>query len=190
MGERFASWFAVAMLFVVLAASYWYAQSLRQNDADSGRIGQVDFFAENIALTGFDALGRGHFRLFADRMMHFTDSDDVDLTNPRLLSLRTDQPLVQTTARNARAYNNGQTVRLTGDVVVTRAAEGTRPAMRLETEELYTAPDDDRYWTDQPVLMRRGDAVMHGTGMDFDNVARRLELRSEVTGAFPPRSQP
>lgn len=190
MGERLASWFAVGMLAVVLGASYWYAQSLRQTEADSGRIGQVDFFADNVALTGFDALGRSHFRLFADRMVHFADSDDVVLTNPHLLSLRTDQPLVQTTALNARAYNNAQTVRLTGDVVVTRAAEGERPAMRLETEELYTAPDDDRYWTDKPVVLHRGDSVIHAVGMDFDNVARRVELRSAVSGVFPPRSRP
>jgi LPS export ABC transporter protein LptC len=191
MGERVASWFAILMMLVVLGSSYWYAQTLRNQAAsDSGRIGQIDFFAEKIALTGFDVLGRGHYRLFADRMTHFGNSDDVDLTNPRLMSMRTDQPQVQATARSAHVHNNAETVQMREDVVVTRAAEGSRPPMRLETEELFAAPDDDHFWTDAPVKMRSGNALLNGVGLDFDNLAQRIELRARVTGNFPPRSKP
>jgi lipopolysaccharide export system protein LptC len=191
MAERFASWFAVLMMLIVLVSSYWYAQTLRnQASGDSGRIGQVDFFAEKIALTGFDVQGRGHYRLFADHLTHFGNTDDVDLTNPRLMSMRTDQPQVQATARNAHVHNNGETVQMRDDVVVTRAADGNRPPMRLDTEELFAAPDDDHFWTDAPVQMRSGEAVMHGVGMDFNNIEQRVELHTQVTGNFPPRSKP
>lgn len=191
MGERVASWFAILMLAIVLASSYWYGRSLHEPEAgDSGRIGQVDFFAEQIALTGFDALGRGHYRLFADRMTHYAASDDVDLTNPHLLSLRTDQPQLQTTSLTGHLYDNGQTVRLDGDVVVTRAPDGTRPSMRLETQQLFTVPDDDRFWTDRPVRMTSGGARMNGVGMDFDNLTRHMVLRAKVDGVFPPRREP
>jgi lipopolysaccharide export system protein LptC len=191
MGDRVAWWVAILMMSLVLVASYWYAQDLRgQGGGDTGRIGQVDFFAEKIALTGFDVLGRGHYRLFADRMTHYGNSDDVDLTEPRLLSMRTDQPLLQAVARRAHVHNNAETVQMSGAVVVTRAGDANHPPLRLETEELYTAPDDDRYWTDAPVRMHGGDSVMQGVGMDYDNVTRHLDLRARVTGDFPPRSQP
>lgn len=191
MGERAASWFAVVMMLIVLGSSYWYAQTLRDQDrGDSGRIGQIDFFAEKIALTGFDAVGRGHYRLFADRMNHFGSSDDVDLTHPHLLSLRTDEPQVQATASIAHVHNNGATVQMFGNVVVTRAGDRDRPPMRLETEELFVAPDDDHFWTEAPVLMHSGGAMMQGVGMDLNNVARRMELHAQVRGVFPPRSKP
>jgi LPS export ABC transporter protein LptC len=191
MGERVASWFAILMMLIVLGSSYWYAQTLRnQGVGDSGRIGQVDFFAEKIALTGFDVQGRGHYRLFADRMTHYGNSDDVDLTNPRLLSMRTDQAQVQATARTAHVENNAETVQMREDVVVTRAGDSSRPPMRLETEVLFAAPDDDHFWTDAPVRMHSGEAVMRAVGMDFSNLTQRVELRAQVSGNFPPRSKP
>ena len=190
MGERIASWFAVLLVFVVLVTSYWYAQALRLAAvADAGRIGEVDFFAEGVALTGFDAVGRPRYRLFADRMTHYGASDDIDLVKPRLLSMRPDQPQVQTTALMAHAEDNAKTVHLQGDVVVTRAAAGTQAAMRLETDSLTAVPDDDHFWTDAPVRLQSGLSIMTAKGMDFDNIARRVELRGDVTGSFPPRSR-
>lgn len=189
MGERLASWFAIVLLAAVLATSYWYAQTLRAGAvAATGRVGAVDFFAEDIALTGFDSQGRPHYRLFADRMTHFVNSDDVDLDHPRLLSLRLDQPQVQATALRAHAINNAQTVQMRGDVVITRAAAPGRDAMKMQTEELWSIPDEDRFWTDEPVRLESGRSVMTARGMDFDNIARRVQLHSEVVGKFPPRS--
>ncbi len=190
-GERVSSWFAVLLLFVVLATSYWYAQTLRLAAiGDPGRVGEVDFFAEGVALTGFDAIGRPRYRLFADRMTHYGASDNIDLVKPRLLSMRPDQPQVQVTARMAHAVDNAQTVYLQDDVVVTRAATVGQDAMRLETDALTAVPDDDRFWTDDPVRLQSGRSVLNARGMDFDNIARRIELRSDVTGSFPPRSRP
>lgn len=191
MGERLASWFAVLMLGAVLAASYWYAQTLQQSGAaDSGRIGPVDFFAEQAALTGFDALGRPHYRLFADRMTHYARSDDVDLTNPRLMSMRPDEAQLEATALIAHVVNNGARVLMQGDVVLTRAADATHAPMRMETERLLVLPDDDRFSTDDPVRLQSGEAHLTAVGMDYDNIARHVELHNQVNGTFPPRSKP
>ena len=190
MGERLASWFAIVLVAVVLGTSYWYARTLRLGPGqEAGRIGTVDFFAEDIALTGFDSLGRAHYRLFADRMTHFGNSDDIDLDKPRILSLRSDQPQVQATALHAHATNNAQTLQMSGDVVITRQASAGRPPMKMQTEELSAVPDEDHFWTDEPVRLESGASVMNARGMDFDNIARRVELDSEVVGTFPPRSR-
>lgn len=191
MGERVASWFAVVLMLAVLITSYWYARTLREAPPpDAGRIGAVDFFAEGVALTGFDAVGRPHYRLYADRMTHFGSSDDIDLVKPRLLSMRPDQPQVQATAQLAHAQNNAQTVQMRGAVLVTRAAEGTRPQMRMRTEVLTAVPDDDHFWTDAPVRLESGATQMRALGMDYDNIARRVRLDGEVAGTFPPRVHP
>lgn len=190
MGERVASWFAIVLVAGVLGTSYWYAQSLRTGAVtETGRIGAVDFFAQDIALTGFDSLGRARYRLFADRLTHFGNTDDMDLEKPRILSLRSDQPQVQATALHAHATNNAQTVQMRGNVVITRAASADRAAMVMQTDELTAVPDEDHFWTDQPVRLQSGAMVMNARGMDFDNIARRVELNSEVVGTFPPRSR-
>jgi lipopolysaccharide export system protein LptC len=190
MGERLASWFAIVLMLGVLATSYWYAQSLRGGNNDSGRVGTVDFFAEQIALTGFDALGKPRYRLFADRMTHYGNSDDVDLTQPKLLSMRPEQPQVQAVSQSAHAQNNAETIEMVGDVVVTRAPDAQRPAMKLETQEMTVVPDDDHFWTKDPVRLTSGATVMTGIGMDYDNVSRHIELLADVKGLFPPKEKP
>jgi lipopolysaccharide export system protein LptC len=189
-GERLASWFAIVLMVGVLATSYFYAQSLRGDTSDSGRVGTVDFFAENIALTGFDAFGKPRYRLFADRMTHYGNSDDVDLAQPKLLSMRPEQPQVQAVSHEAHAQNNAETIEMVGDVVVTRSADAQRAAMRLETQEMTVVPDDDHFWTEEPVRLTSGETVMTGRGMDYDNVSRHVELHSDVKGLFPPRAKP
>ena len=190
MGERLASWVGVVLMTVVLGTSYWYGQSLLVVAVpESLRTGAIDFFAERIALTGFDAAGQPRYRLFAERMTHFGSSDDIDLVMPRVLSMRTDQPQVQASALLAHAQNNGQTLQLSGNVVLTRAADEHRPSLRLQTEELSAVPDDDHFWTDAPVQVQSGRNVLHARGMDFDNVTRHVELRAQVSGVFPPRSR-
>jgi len=187
-GERVASWFAIALMAAVLGTSYWYAQYLRATlDSGAGSIGTVDFFAEGVALTGFDAMGRPHYRLFADHMTHFGNTDDVDLVQPRLVSMRPDQPRVQATAHQAHGHDNGQSLEMVGDVVLTRAADPGRPELRLQTETLSAVPDDDHFWTDAPVVVTSGGNVLHAVGLDYDNVARRVELHHAVNGVFPPR---
>jgi len=190
MGERIASWFAIALMLGVLGTSYWYGQQLRATIAgESGRIGAIDFFAENIALTGFDAQGRPRYRLFADRMTHYASSDDVDMIRPRLLSMRADQPRVETTAESAHAQNNGETIQMHGNVTLTRAAAGRLPSLRMYTDTLSARPDEDRLWTDAPVRMESGHTRLQAHGMEYDNVARRVLLRADVVGSFPARSR-
>ncbi|HYA75785.1 MAG TPA: LPS export ABC transporter periplasmic protein LptC, partial [Burkholderiaceae bacterium] len=70
-----------------------------------------------------------------------------------------------------------------------RAASADRAAMTMQTEELSAIPDEDHFWTDQPVRLQSGAMVVNARGMDFDNIARRVELDSEVVGTFPPRSR-
>lgn len=191
MGERAASWFAIVLMAAVLGTSYWYAKMMRHDASEgAGRVGSVDFFAETIALTGFDSLGRPRYRMFADRMTHFGNSDDADLVHPRLLSLQPGQPQVQAVAQGAHAVNNAQVVKMFGEVVVTREADSRREPMRLETTELTALPDEDRFWTDAPVRILSGRSVLSGKGMDFDNITHRADLRSDVAGTFPPRGRP
>lgn len=188
MGERITFWSGIALVALILATSYWYAQVLRAMDEPlAGHVGAVDFFADSAALTTFDEHGAPRYRLFADRLTHYGASDDVDLERPRLVSVRPGTPRVEVTARTAHSANNAETVHLQGDVVITRAADGPRAALRLETDDLMADPDHDHFWTAEPVTLRSGGDVVQARGMDYDNLARRVELFADVSGTFAPR---
>jgi lipopolysaccharide export system protein LptC len=186
MGERFASWFAIALTAFVLATSWWYAQNLRHEGRAAGvPTGEVDSDAQSIVLTGFDEEGRARYRLFAAAMTHYGASDDLDLVRPRVVSLRPDQPRVEAMAETAHATNNAEIIDLRGNVVLVRDAGAGRPGLRLETENLRAIPDADRYSTADEVRVQHGAVRVVARGMEFDNVARHLELLSAVHARMP-----
>ena len=186
MSERFSSWFAIALTAIVLGTSWWYSENLRLQDREMTLPrGAVDSVADSIVLTGFDTSGEARYRLFAEHMVHFAQSDDLDLDHPRIVSMRPEQPLVEARAERAHAANNAQTVDLAGHVVLVRAAAPGRDGLRLRTETLHAIPDLDRFSTDDAVQIESGNSRVDARGMEFDNIARRLELRSEVHGVLP-----
>ena len=187
MRDRVASVIAIALLTLVAATSYWYSRALRsEGPGTEVSRAKVDADADRVTLVQFDELGRAKYKLFADRMTHFADTDDVDLVKPHLVSLRPDQPRVEAVAQRARVENNGERVRLSGDVVLTRGSPGAQPALRVKTETLLALPDLDRYSTDQPVLVERGPDSIRARGMDLDNIAQRIEFSSEVVDTIAP----
>jgi len=185
--DRVASVIAIVLLTLVSATSYWYSRSLQsEGQGTEAAHAKVDADADRVTLIQFDEVGRAKYKLFADRMIHFAETDDVALVKPRLISLRPDQPRVEAVAQRAQVENNGERVRLNGDVVLTRDSPGGRPPLRVRTETLLALPDLDRYSTDQPVLVERGPDSIRARGMDLDNVAQRVEFSSEVVDTIAP----
>jgi LPS export ABC transporter protein LptC len=188
MRDRIASLIAIVLLTLVTATSYWYSRSLQSGPkAPEPPRPNVDADADQITLVQFDALGRAKYKLFADRMTHFAQTDDMDLVRPRLVSLRPDEPRTEAVAQLAHIENDGERIRLTGDVLLTRASPGGAPPLRISTQALVALPDRDRFFTDQPVLVDRGADTIRARGMDLDNIAQRAEFLADVVDTITPK---
>jgi LPS export ABC transporter protein LptC len=188
MRDRIASLVAIVLLALVTATSYWYSRSLQSGTkAPEAPRPNVDADADQITLVQFDAAGRAKYKLFADQMTHFWQTDDMDLVRPRLVSLRPDEPRVEAVARLAHMENDGERIRLTGDVLLTRASPPGAPPLRVSTQMLLALPDRDRYLTDQPVLVDRGPDSIRARGMDLDNITQRVEFLADVVDTITPK---
>jgi LPS export ABC transporter protein LptC len=185
--DRIASVIAIALLALVTATSYWYSRSLQTGTAAEAAHPKVDADADQVTLVQFDSAGRAKFKLFADRMTHYAQTDNVDLVKPRLLSLRPDQPRVEAVAQLAHIENDGERIRLSGDVVLTRASPAGLPPLRVSTEMLLALPDLDRYSTDRPVLVDRGPDSIQAHGMELDNITQRVEFLADVVDTIAPQ---
>jgi lipopolysaccharide export system protein LptC len=186
MRDRITAFIAIVLLASLAGVSYWYSQSTRLKKIASpvSREGP-DFVVNGVTLTQFDATGRATNRLHASELMHFATDDHAELSQPRLISLRPGQPLLEVRAKSANVEGGGERVSLSGDVVVTRAPgrDGTSP-MQLRTQQLTALPDLDRYSTDAAVEIESGDSVVHSIGMDYDNVQRLVKFQSKVRGTI------
>jgi len=187
MRDRIASLIAIVLLALVAATSYWYSRSLRSSPEPEAARPPVDADADQVTLIQFDSEGRAKYKLFADRMTHYARTDDMDLVNPRLVSLRPDEPRIEAVSRDAHTDNGGERIRMSGDVVLTRASPAGEPPLRLSTELLLAQPDEDRYWTDRPVRVDRGADSIQAHGMQLDSVARHVEFMSDVVDTIQPQ---
>jgi lipopolysaccharide export system protein LptC len=188
MRDRLTTIIAIVLLAAVTVTSYWYARTLRMPKSISVTApGTPDFEADKLVITQFDSEGRAKNKLFADRLLHYTENDNVDLTSPRLVSLRPDQPQIEVRAQRAQLENAGEKVHLHGEVDVRRAAFGDTPALRVTTDYLLAIPDVDRYSTDRPVEVERGAARIRADGgMQLDNIARTARFDGNVRMLLPP----
>jgi lipopolysaccharide export system protein LptC len=188
MKDRITAIIAILLLATLAGVTYWYAQV--------GRYGSLvhpvsregpDFIVSGVTLTHFDANGRATNRLFAEQMTHYADDDRAELSNPRYVSLRPDQPQLEARSEQALVEGGGERVVLTGSVVLTRAhgEDGTAP-MRLTTERLVALPEREQYSSDVAVEMERGDSVVRSIGMDYDNIKRIVRFHSRVRGTIEP----
>jgi lipopolysaccharide export system protein LptC len=188
MRDRITMIIAIALLAIVTATSYWYSRVMRAPErGEPPRPGTPDIVVDRVVLTQFDAEGRARNKLFGERLRHFAENDDIEVAAPRLVSLRPDQPRVEVSARTARVENAAERLHLNGDVVITRAAFDGQPEMRMNTEYLLVLPDEDRYRTDRPLKLTRGDSSVDANAMDFDNIARVLVLSANVRSLIEPR---
>ena len=188
MKDRITAFIAIVLLASLAGVSYWYSQTTRLKKISSpvSREGP-DFVVNGVTLTQFDETGRATNRLHAAELMHFAADDHSELAQPRLISLRPNQPQLEARAKSANVESGGERVLLSGDVVVTRAPgrDGSAP-MQLRTQQLTAIPDLDRYSTDVAAEIDNGDSVVRSIGMDYDNVQRVVKFRAQVRGTLAP----
>jgi lipopolysaccharide export system protein LptC len=185
MRERIAPIFAIILLLVVVGSSYWYSRLMRvPRAAPPPTPGTPDVVVERVVITQFDVHGIARNKLFAERLTHFQENDNIELASPRLVSLRPDQPQVDARAQRARVENAGEKVHMMGSVLLTRAATPGEPALRLSTEYLLALPDIDRFSTDRPVEMERGPSTIDAESMVYDNITRTIDFQGDVRGTF------
>jgi len=186
MKDRITAFIAIVLLASLAGVSYWYSQTTRLKKISSpvSREGP-DFVVNGVTLTQFDETGRATNRLHAAELMHFAADDHSELAQPRLISLRPNQPQLEARAKSANVESGGERVLLSGDVVVTRApGRDGSPPMQLRTQQLTAIPDLDRYSTDVAAEIDNGDSVVRSIGMDYDNVQRVIKFRSQVRGTL------
>lgn len=187
MRDRVSMLVAAVLLAIVTATSYWYAREMRRPvQRTPPSPGTPDFIVDRVVLTQFDDSGRARYKLFAEQLTHFSENDDIELGQPRLVSLAPDQPQVQAASRSARVTNSGETVVMKGDVLIQRAASGGEPRLTIRSERVTAIPDEERFRSDVPVQIERGDSRLAGAAMDYDNLRRVLTVTGGLRGELAP----
>ena len=185
--DRLAAVFSVALLAGLGGFSYYLAEQAERADrrpTARGALHEPDYFVEGFALVRTNPRGEPTFRMSAARLTHYPDDDSSELERPVLVSLDPSKPQVTLTAERGRANAGGKSTELFDQVTLVRKSVGNQPELRIETSYALLLPEEDIARTDRPVRITHGDSSLTGEGMEFDNAARVLTVRSKVQGVW------
>ncbi len=197
--DKLVAWSPVLLLGALAALTYWLdaqvqPQSVRR---DGSARHDPDLFLQDFRAVTFDAQGQARETLAAVRAEHFPDDDSAELVSPRLSLSETGRPTMTITADRGRIEGGREQGDFIGNVQVTRAAserpskDGTQSGrVTLTTESLHVLTKEQRVQTDKPVTIEDPRGIIRGRGLEFDNKAKTVRLKSQVSGTFQPQDIP
>ncbi len=188
MRDKLTSIIALVLLLTLVGLSYWY--SVKAELEGMGHLSDInspDFVAHDITLTKFDVSGRANAKVFAKKLVHYSDGH-ADATFPEYYSLDPAKAQITATSDTGKMTAGGEVFHFYDNVDLRQAAFDGKPASRVETSQLDAFPDTDTYSSDKPTTLTRGVDVSKGVGVDYDNVERTFKLRSRVQTTIQPRN--
>ena len=127
-----------------------------------------------------------------DRLRHFPDDDTLEIEHARLRAVDKDGVVTLASANRALANGDGSEVQLLGDARVVRPAHGREEEIEFRGEFLHAFRNVERVRSHLPVTVTQGESVVHADGMEYDNLARVIDLhgRTRATFVSPRRPAP
>lgn len=175
-------WYPAVLLLILAALTLWLDQKVQSPPPprDGSTRHDPDFIIENFSARRMNLDGTVRYSLEGRRMTHYPDDSSTLLDEPRFVHFDAKTAPVHVRSRRASLSRNGDDVYFYDDVNIVRDAYTGQEAMGLKTSFLHLIPDRDLALTDKAVTMTQGRNVVDAVGMEFDNRARILKLKSNV----------
>lgn len=133
-----------------------------------------------------DESGRLRFRLSSPYMLQYQDDESSWLDHPTLENYRPDKATTTLRADSAMVNNDVSTVVFTGNVVMYRPAYANEPDLQAHMDSLEIFPDDAKARTSSQIEIKRGESLLKGVGMEYDNDRLLFTLHRQVSAFYPP----
>ncbi len=192
MKDRLSMWFPAGLLLLLAVLTFWLDRVVQPPAAveDGSHRHDPDYWVENFTATRMGPDGLPLHILVAGKMTHYPDDDSTHLTRPRLVHYAKGQPPVHIEAQRGQVSRNGEEAWLSGGVKMKREASRTHSALDMETSLLHVIPDQEIARTDREVTIRSAGTQVSGTGMEFNNKTRIIQLHSRVKGQHVKPAKP
>jgi len=197
--DRLVAWSPVLLLGGLAALTYWLDAQVQSSTArrDGASRHDPDLYIDHFSATTFSADGLVLQSLAAKRAQHYPDDDSIDLVDPSLTLTDPGKPRLTISAELGTVSGNREIVTLRGNVRATRdavtPAQGGGTAVgpaTFTTESLRVTPKASRAETDKAVTIEEPRGIIRAVGLELDNKAKTLKLKSAVNGTLQPQALP
>ncbi|MFO1325693.1 MAG: LPS export ABC transporter periplasmic protein LptC [Burkholderiales bacterium] len=196
--DRATAWSPVLLLGALAALTYWLDSQVQPSAPrrDGSERHDPDIFVEGFRSITLDAKGQPLQLIAGKYARHFGDDQTTEFTDPVLAQTEAGKPAFHVTAAHGRMTGDRKEVTFTGNVRAVRDAGPTTPGaapagpVTVTTEFLQVFPDREFARTDKAVTIAEPRGIIRSVGLELDNKAKTLKLRSSVQGTLQPQALP
>lgn len=196
--DRITAWSPVFLLGGLAALTYWLDSQVQPPAPryDGSARHDPDIYVDGFRSVTLDAQGRPIQTIAGKRALHFGDDQTTEFTEPALAQTEPGRPAFRVTAARGKLTGDRKEVFFTGNVRAVRDAGPTTPGqspagpVTVTTEYLHVIPDTEVASTDKAVTIEEPRGIIKSVGLELDNKAKTVKLRSGVNGTLQPQALP
>ncbi len=184
-----AAYLPLAMMAILAGVTWWLVRNAPSFDARpvaAPPVHEADYVMTGFVVQRFGPDGSLRTQIEGDRLRHFPDDDTLEIDTARIRAVGADGTVALATAKRALANGDGSEVQLLGDAHVVRPAAGQEEAIEFRSEFLHAFRNIEQVRSHRPVVVTQGSSVVRAEGMNYDNLARIVELKGRNSAIFTP----
>lgn len=191
--EAATAYLPVLLMGALALGTWWLATVAPRPEAERAPAPprhEPDYTMQRFAVQRFAADGRLRVQIEGAELRHYPDTDTLEIENPRIRAIGPDGRVTLASALRALSNGDGSEVQLFGSAKVVREADAPQDVIEFDSEFLHAFLNAERVRSHLPVVVRRGGAELRADGMEYDNLARVVELKGRQRASFPARARP
>jgi lipopolysaccharide export system protein LptC len=190
--ELVSSYLPLLLMALLALATWWLVKNTPVADAERGSAPlrhEPDYAMSHFMVQRFAPDGALRAQIEGDELRHYPDTDTLEVDNARIRHIGPDGHVTVASARRALANGDASEVQLQGGAHVVREALGGEEPIDFRGEFLHAFLDTERVRSHLPVTVTRGGTEIRADAMEYDNLARVVQLKGRVQATFPPSAR-
>jgi lipopolysaccharide export system protein LptC len=187
--EALTAYLPVLLMTLLALGTWWLVKNTPLAEAE--RVAapprhEPDYSMTDFTVQRFAADGAMRVQIEGEAMRHYPDTDTLEIDKPRIRAIGPDARVTVASARRALSNGDGSEIQLLGDAQVLREAAGKQEAIEFRGEFLHAFLNTERVSSHLPVVVRRGATEVRADAMEYDNLARVVQLKGRTRAVFAP----
>lgn len=187
--ETLSSYLPLLLMALLALASWWLVKNSPRPEAppeERALSSEPDYTMSQFALERFDAAGKLKLRIEGAQLRHIPATDRIEIELAVIRAIAPDGRITLARARRAIGNGDGSEVQLLGGAEVDSLDADGRPLL-MRGEFLHAFLLTEQVKSHLPVLVRYAGSELRAAGMEYDHVARRLDLKGPLRSQVTPR---
>jgi lipopolysaccharide export system protein LptC len=147
---------------------------------------EPDYTMTQFMVQRFGPNGVMSAQIEGDTLVHYPDTDTLEIAQPRIRAYGPDGRVTVATANQALSNRDGSEVQLIGSAHVVREATPKDEAIDFRGEFLQYFQNTEQVRSHLPVVVTQGGSEIHADAMAYDNLTRVIDLKGHLHAVLPP----